>query len=146
MQPWGRRPPTLRSAMPHPTPRTGGGYHGCVPRPSLVLVLVLAACGPEPSSAPPRPWTGFFHPPPKPGGSITNTQQCECRACDPSSCCSAEETESTAAASPECNQSYDFSDKCGITVQTCTPRCYTHVWRIPKQESCSDSRPLACCG
>jgi hypothetical protein len=105
------------------------------------------ACGPEPTSPPPQPWTGFFHPPGKPGGSITNFKQCECRACDPSSCCSAEKTENVETAGPECQTNdYNFSDKCGITVQTCTPRCYSHVWRIPKQESCSADLPLVCCG
>jgi hypothetical protein len=123
----------------------GHGYHGQVLRPYLILLLVIA-CGGQPSSHAPQPWTGFFHPPAKPGGSITNTKQCECRACDPSNCCSAEKTESTAAASPECNKSYEFSEQCGITVQTCTPRCYSHVWRVSKQASCSESRPLACCG
>jgi hypothetical protein len=124
----------------------GRGYHGQVLRPSVILLILATACGSQPSSQAPQPWTGFFHPPAKPGGSITNTKQCECRACDPSNCCSAEKTESTAAASPECNKSYEFSEQCGITVQTCTPRCYSHVWRVSKQASCSEPRPLACCG
>jgi hypothetical protein len=111
-----------------------------------VAACLAAGCASEPAQPPPQPWTGFFHPPsPKPGGSITNTKQCECRACDPASCCGAEQTESTAAAPPECNKSYDFPEKCGITVQTCTPRCYQHVWRVSKQESCDASRPLVCC-
>ena len=109
------------------------------------LLQLIAACGHEPTSPPPQPWTGFFHPPPKPGASIGASQQCTCRACDPGNCCAAEQTESTAVAPPECSSSYEFSEKCGITVQTCTPRCYQHIWRIPKQESCSQNRPLVCC-
>ncbi len=118
------------------------------PRKLVWLALFCTcACGPEPTSPPPKPWTGFFHPPGKPGGSITNFKQCECRACDPGSCCSAEKTENLEAAGPEClTNDYNFSVKCGITVQTCTPRCYSHVWRIPQQESCSADLPLVCCG
>jgi hypothetical protein len=112
----------------------------------LVLLAALGACVSGPPNATPPPWTGDFHPPPsKPGGSIMNTQQCECRACDPSDCCSAERTENAGAPPPECSSSYTFSEKCGITVNTCTPRCYSKVWRISKQESCDVSRPLVCC-
>jgi hypothetical protein len=106
---------------------------------------LVAACAADPSAAPPKPWTGFFHPPPKPGASITNGKQCDCRACDPAACCTADDLESTEAAPPECSGSYEFSEKCGIQVRSCTPRCYSHVWRIPKQQSCSDGRPLVCC-
>ncbi len=110
-----------------------------------LALQLTAGCSREPSSPPPTPWTGFFHPPGKPGGSITNWKQCSCRACDPGSCCQAEQTESLGALAPECSTSYTFSEKCGITVQTCTPRCYEHVWRVPKQDSCTDDRPLVCC-
>ncbi|MES1185730.1 MAG: hypothetical protein ABUL60_18100 [Myxococcales bacterium] len=106
---------------------------------------LAAACAGEPAYSQPRPWTGFFHPAPLPGASINNTKQCECRACDPDICCGAEHTESDAPAPAECNSSYTFSEKCGITVQTCTPRCYSQVWRVPKQESCTSSRPAVCC-
>jgi hypothetical protein len=127
-----------------------GGYHGqvlglasrCL---RLMAAFCACACAAEPASPPPRPWTGFFHPPPKPGDSITSRKQCSCRACDPAACCSAEHLESGEAASPECSKSYDFPEQCGIKVQSCTPRCYSHVWRVPKQASCSDSRPLVCC-
>jgi hypothetical protein len=122
---------------------------GTLARLKLAGLALACACagGPRPTSPSPQPWSGFFHPPShKPGGSITNWQQCDCRACDPSSCCGAEHTESTGAAAPECNANdYDFSE-CGITVQTCTPRCYSHVWRMPKHQSCSADRPLVCCG
>jgi hypothetical protein len=111
---------------------------------SLTALLALS-CASGPPSSPPPVWTGDFHPPAKPGSSITNTKQCECRACDPADCCSAERTESTAQAPAECNGSYTFSDKCGITVNTCTPRCYSQVWRIGIRESCDVSRPLVCC-
>jgi hypothetical protein len=124
----------------------------CVTR-SLVPVLgaallVSAGCGGE-ATPPPQPWKGFFHPPPKPGQSITGTKQCECRACEPESCCSAEQTELSGPAPAECTRAdgdYVFSEECGIRVETCTPRCYPKVWRVPKQESCEDSRPSVCCG
>jgi hypothetical protein len=109
------------------------------------LVHLACGCSAEPSATPPKPWTGFFHPPPKPGDSITSRKQCSCRACDPAACCAADDLESTESAAPECSGSYEFSDKCGIQVKSCTPRCYSHVWRIPKQESCNDERPLVCC-
>ncbi len=111
----------------------------------LLAALPLSACTSQPKAPAQPAWTGFFHPPAKPGGSVTNTKQCECRACDPTSCCSAEKTEVTGPASAECSQSYTFPESCGITVQTCTPRCYSHVWRLSKQESCDAARPLACC-
>jgi hypothetical protein len=111
----------------------------------LAVVVALLGCASDAQSPPPAAWIGTFHPPGPPGGSITNTQQCECRACDPASCCRAEQTESSREAAPECNGSYTFSDKCGIQVQTCTPRCYSHVWRVGKRESCAASRPLVCC-
>jgi hypothetical protein len=110
------------------------------------LLGLAAGCSAEPSATPPKPWTGFFHPPPKPGDSITNRKQCSCRACDPAACCAADDLEDSEAEAAECRSSYEFSDKCGIQVKSCTPRCYSHVWRIPKQESCSDSQPLVCCG
>jgi hypothetical protein len=111
-------------------------------------LLALAGCSGEPTP-PPQPWPGFFHPPPKPGQSITGTKQCECRACEPASCCSAEQTELSGPAPAECTKAdgdYVFSEECGIRVETCTPRCYSKVWRVPKQESCEGSRPLVCCG
>ncbi|HEX2875547.1 MAG TPA: hypothetical protein VHP33_30050 [Polyangiaceae bacterium] len=114
---------------------------------ATLTVGVGAGCAADTPATGPQSWTGFFHPAPLPGHSINNGKQCECRACDPSSCCGAEQTESSGASPPECNSSnsYEFSDKCGITVQTCTPRCYPHVWRVGKLESCSASRPLVCC-
>lgn len=111
----------------------------------LAALLFASGCSADVKPAPAPAWSGTFHPPGPPGGSITNTQKCECRACDPASCCHAEQTESTEAAGEDCNGSYTFSESCGIKVQTCTPRCYVHVWRIGKRESCRDSRPLVCC-
>lgn len=113
----------------------------------LLGISVGAGCAADPPATGPESWKGFFHPAPLPGESIRNGKQCDCRACDPASCCGAEQTESTGALPPECNSSgnYEFSEKCGITVQTCTPRCYPHVWRVGKLESCSASKPLICC-
>ena len=118
------------------------------PRLWVMIALVAwlgPACASEPSYSRPPPWTGFFHPAPLPGESINDTKQCQCRACDPSSCCGAEATESDGPAPAECNSSYIFPEQCGITVQTCTPRCYSQVWRVAKLESCDTSRPLVCC-
>jgi hypothetical protein len=130
----------------------GAGIIGKVKVTSLLLrlssALLLAAglsCASGTFKSPPLVYSGEFHPPPKPGSSIANTKQCECRACDPADCCGAERTENTAAAPAECNSSYNFSEKCGITVNTCTPRCYSQVWRVPNQDSCEASRPLVCC-
>lgn len=131
-----------------PKPPEPAGYHAAVLRfdvSVIVLGVGLGACAADAQSPPPAAWVGTFHPPGPPGSSITGTQQCECRACDPASCCHAEQTETSAEPGPECNDSYTFSEKCGIQVQTCTPRCYSHVWRIGKRESCAASRPLVCC-
>lgn len=116
----------------------------------VTLFVGLAAssgCAADAPATGPESWKGFFHPAPLPGESIRNGKQCECRACDPSSCCGAEQTENSGVTPAECNSlgNYEFSDKCGITVQTCTPRCYPHVWRVGKLESCSASKPLVCC-
>jgi len=135
---------------------SAGVYHGqvldvAIPRMLAPVALLIAcwglACASEPSYAPPRPeaWRGFFHPAPLPGASINGTKQCQCRACDPASCCGAEQTESDGPAPAECNEGYDFPEQCGIKVQTCTPRCYSQVWRVAKEESCATSRPLVCC-
>jgi len=139
----------------YPSRRACSGYHGKVwhhelfrlIRAALGLLVTTgaAACAAETPTPSAGTWTGTLHPPGPPGSSITGTQQCECRACDPASCCQAEQTENLSAADPECSHSYVFSDKCGIQVQTCTPRCYSHVWRIGKRESCAASRPLVCC-
>jgi hypothetical protein len=139
----------------HPTPARRAGIICNVRRLSrayptssssrVLWVLFALACTAGPPPAAQQPWTGFFHPPPKPGASI-DTKQCTCRACDPGSCCQAEETESLAAASSECSSGYEFSEKCGIVVQSCTPRCYSHVWRVKNHESCDATKPLVCCG
>ena len=130
------------------------GYHEPVPRRTVpdslrtltaLAVCLIAGCAGEAPPPSPQAWTGFFHPPPKPGASITDSKQCSCRACDPASCCGAEQTESLGPAPAECNDSYTFSETCGITVQTCTPRCYSQVWRVRNHESCNVSRPLVCC-
>lgn len=119
---------------------------------SALVLSALGTCsasckteGPHPAQPPPA----FFHPPPKPGQSITHTQQCECRACDPESCCQAAQTELSGAPPAECTRpgpDYVFSEECGIRIQTCKPRCYSKVWRVAKGESCEASRPLICCG
>lgn len=122
-----------------------------VPRSIWALVALLlgagAGCAADAPPTGPESWKGFFHPAALPGQSINNTKQCECRACDPSNCCGAEKTENSGVTPPECNSpsNYEFSDQCGITVQTCTPRCYSQVWRVSKLESCSAARPLVCC-
>ncbi|HYP89207.1 MAG TPA: hypothetical protein VEQ59_13665 [Polyangiaceae bacterium] len=112
---------------------------------AIASAAIANACATDPPAPAPLAWAETLHPPGPPGGSITNTQQCECRACDPASCCSAEQTDGAHDTSDECNSSYTFSEKCGIKVQTCTPRCYSHVWRIGKRESCRAARPLVCC-
>lgn len=113
----------------------------------VVVIPVTFGCANDVPTPPPQPWTGFFHPPPRPGTSITHTKQCECRACDPANCCGADQTEQSGPPPSECTQegNYIFPETCGITVQSCTPRCYSKVWRVAARESCSDSRPLVCC-
>jgi hypothetical protein len=111
----------------------------------LAVLEALSGCGADAPPPRPVPWSGFIQAPPKPGASITNTKMCECRACDPDSCCHGDQTEETTTAPADCSKSYEFSEQCGIRVQTCTPRCYSKVWRVSKLESCDATRPLACC-
>jgi len=111
---------------------------------SLLLAALLAGCGSSLRSKPsPLFGTGVFHPPPKPGASISQTRMCECKACEPSKCCEGPDED---APTPTCN-SYDFSDPAcgGISISSCTSRCTRQVWRVRTDEACSDKRPLTCC-
>jgi hypothetical protein len=80
---------------------------------TLVMVTSLAlsaGCSGPPVRNGPLFGTGVFHPPPKPGDSISHTLMCECKACEPSSCCDGPEDD----APPEsCGDSYDFSSNPG---------------------------------
>jgi hypothetical protein len=118
-------------------------------RARVVVALILgalaggAACtASAPPATPPPSKTGWHKAPPKIGSSITHTKICECRTCDPSSCCQGERESSRKA---ECKDSYDFSTEgCGLAVESCTSRCGKHVWRVPLDETCEE-RPGDCC-
>ena len=111
----------------------------------LALLTSAAAC-----SAPQAPTeslfgTGLLHPPPKPGDSISHTQMCECKACDPSGCCDGPDDDPPPRA---CGDSYDFSanDACGgLAVRSCEARCTRQVWRVHSGEACRTKRPASCC-
>jgi len=108
--------------------------------------LALAtSCSARPVTNGPVFGTGVFHPPPKPGDSISHTQMCECKACDPTACCDGPEDDPPAK---DCGDSYDFSanPSCGgIAVRSCTSRCTRQIWRVHTGESCSAKRPPTCC-
>jgi hypothetical protein len=109
------------------------------------LTLVTACNAPSVASGP-LFGTGVFHPPPKPGDSIGHTQMCECKACDPSSCCEGPEEDDAPPVS--CGDSYDFSSNpsCGgLAVRSCQVRCTRQIWRVHVGESCASKRPLGCC-
>jgi hypothetical protein len=111
----------------------------------LILPAILAGCGSRPAASE-RPLfgTGVFHPPPKPGASISQTRMCECKACEPSSCCDGPDDDTPAQA---CGEDYDFSRNkaCGISVRSCTSRCTREVWRVNSAEPCAAKRPESCC-
>ena len=104
-----------------------------------------SACSPPPARNAPLLGTGVFHPPPKPGDSISHTQMCECKVCDPANCCDGPEDD---APPTECGDSYDFSANptCGgISVRSCTSRCSREIWRVRAGAACAEKRPASCC-
>jgi hypothetical protein len=112
---------------------------------SLFFSLILAACSAGPNvDERPLFGTGVFHPPPKPGASISQTRMCECKACEPSNCCDGPEEDAPPAT---CQDSYDFgsNEACGISVRSCTSRCTRQVWRVNSAEACETRRPASCC-
>jgi hypothetical protein len=120
------------------------GWLRAIPPPLLAWMLSASACGaPAPNNAPVF-GTGVFHPPPKPGGSISHTQMCECKVCDPASCCDGPEDDPPAT---HCGDSYDFSadSACGISVRSCASRCTREIWRVRAGAPCAEKRPQSCC-
>ncbi|HWZ92096.1 MAG TPA: hypothetical protein VNW92_24705 [Polyangiaceae bacterium] len=104
-----------------------------------------SACGAPRASNTPLFGTGVFHPPPKPGDSISHSQMCECKMCDPANCCDGPEDDAPAS---ECGDSYDFSSNpsCGgLSVKSCASRCTRQVWRVRAGAACSEKRPQSCC-
>lgn len=112
---------------------------------SLAYVAALTSCGAPPAGDRPLFGSGVFHPPPKPGSSISQTQMCECQACDPSACCEGPADE---AASEACGNSYDFSENAscgGLSVRSCASRCTRQIWRVGSRDDCASKRPPSCC-
>ena len=112
---------------------------------ALISAVILASCG-SATRADERPLfgTGVFHPPPKPGASISQTRMCECQACEPSNCCDGPDED---APPKTCADSYDFSNPgCGgLSVQSCASRCAREVWRVRSGEACAAKRSASCC-
>lgn len=112
---------------------------------SLTVVIILVGCAGTPGvsvSGGPLFGTGVFHPPPKPGASISQTRMCECRACEPSNCCDDPDDDAPPAT---CGQDDDFS-ACAISIRSCASRCAREVWRVNNSETCGAKRPFSCCG
>ncbi len=113
---------------------------------SLGFSLILAAACSTRPNVDERPLfgTGVFHPPPKPGASISQTRMCECKACEPSNCCDGPEDDTLPTS---CGDRYDFSvnEACGISVRRCSSRCTREVWRVNSTEACAAKRPGSCC-
>jgi len=112
---------------------------------SLTLSAILAGCSSRPGiDNGPLFGNGVFHPPPKPGASISQTRMCECKACEPSNCCDGPEDDAPPAT---CGSGDDFSsnDACGLAVRSCTSRCTREVWRVNNAETCAAKRPVSCC-
>jgi len=111
---------------------------------SVIFSLILPGCGTRPQSEGPLFGTGVFHPPPKPGASISQTQMCECTACEPSNCCDGPEE----GEAPTCTPSADSNDEqvlCADSLRSCASRCAREVWRVKVGEECSSKRPAHCC-
>ena len=113
-----------------------------------VLTALLGSCEP---SRPAEPAFGnrILKGPRKPGGSITHTKMCECQACDPGDCCQGDWGE-TGTNGEECKASEDpehneLTMNCGLSVSSCSARCFNHVWRIDVEASCQATTPLVCC-
>jgi len=109
------------------------------------LAIISSACGSRPRvDDSPLFGTGVFHPPPKPGASISQTRMCECQVCEPSDCCDGPADDTPPAT---CGSSGDAqSDElCGIAIRSCASRCTREVWRVNNAESCSAKRPTSCC-
>jgi hypothetical protein len=109
---------------------------------------LLVACGGS-GTLPAQPYPN--QPPPKPGSSITHTQMCSCRRCEPRYCCTGANDRETGNCSQEDARvdadGYDFtkSEECGMAVGSCVGRCAQHVWRIKLTEACEATRPDVCC-
>src|SRR3954468_18090951 len=76
----------------------------------LLLPAISASCSSRPGVDAPLFGSGVFHPPPKPGASISQTRMCECVACEPRSCCGGAEDDEPP---PTCNtENYVFDPRC----------------------------------
>ena len=111
----------------------------------ISLTVILAGCGSRPRNGEgPLFGTGVFHPPPKPGASISQTRMCECKVCEPSNCCDGPDDDAPPAS---CGDSYDLSNEAcaGISIRSCASRCTRQVWRVNSAQSCAARRPDSCC-
>jgi hypothetical protein len=111
----------------------------------LALAALANACGGPAHDTAPLFGTGVFHPPPKPGDSISHSQMCECKVCDPANCCDGPEDDAPAA---QCGDSYDFSANAacgGLSIKSCASRCTREIWRVHVGQACAEKRPETCC-
>jgi hypothetical protein len=113
----------------------------------VIWLLVASACSAPPAPSAPLFGTGVLHPPPKPGDSISHTQMCECKVCDPDNCCDGPDDD---APKTDCSHvdSYDFTANAacgGLAVRSCASRCTREIWRVHAGTSCADKRPESCC-
>ena len=112
---------------------------------AVVLIPVASACSPPAQDPRPLFGSGVLHPPPKPGDSISHSQMCECKTCNPAACCEGPDED---APPTTCGDSYDFTSNpsCGgLAVKSCASRCTEQVWRVRSGQSCTDKRPASCC-
>jgi hypothetical protein len=110
---------------------------------SVILAVILAGCGARAPSEGPLFGTGVFHPPPKPGASISQTRMCECVACEPRNCCDGPDDDEK----PACITYGDSGEDqlCADSIRSCTSRCTREVWRVKDDEDCASKRPASCC-
>ena len=134
------RPTNMRSALALSSPPTPTAW-------AIALLCTLGCSPAAPTQSGDTHLSGgeagkMRRAPPKPGESITHTQMCSCKVCEPASCC--RELEQDAPEMQPCADGLDFSN-CQMEVSSCDTRCFQHRWRTHIEIGCAGSRPDKCC-
>jgi hypothetical protein len=113
-----------------------------------LLFAALAPACPLPPTSPDERLCGGGEcppPPPKPGDSLTSTQLCTCRACEPRSCCVEKTDDGSGGSCSADGYNFAANESCGLAVQSCQSRCFEHRWRAELPTGCVATKPARCC-